>query len=321
MSLALAFIAHPLYQWRQQELLIREIRKRSPQLQVGYGNGSKKSYWVEVLMLHDRRDAWIVREHKLPNFSGLTYLSLNGPHFNNKDLAHLAGCDRLRDLRLSGPQFTDEAISHLKSLPSLQGVSLSHCSMGKRAFKELAEMGNVKFINLFDVPVTDQEVAPLATIPDLRALDFYRAQTTNSTVRLLTKQDRLVRLKFRNCPIDGDFGLSTGDWPLLRQFDATSTPFNNRGLAQLVHCKNIEWLHLMDTEITDEAIPLLHALPKLQFLEISGKEISLEGLRRLARHPSLWQLKVGSEVSDEDVQTLAKAIKLTVRKGDRFFHR
>jgi hypothetical protein len=318
-SLALAFIAHPLYQWRQQELLIKEIHKRSPSRTIEYGNGSKKSAWVEVLTISQASDVWLLREHKLPMFSGLTYLHLCESKTVNRDLANLAGCNRLRDLHLSGQQFTDEAIEHLRSLPRLQAISMDRCSLTRHGFKEISAMGNIKYINLFEMPVTDAEVAALSTIPNLRALSFYKAHTTDATVRLLAKQDKLIRLKFRHCPIEGDFGLSPGDWPLMRQFDASSTPFNDRGLAQLVHCQNIEWLHLENTEITDEAIPLILQLPNLQFLEISGKKISLKGLRHLAGHPRLWSLKVGSELTDEDAVSLAKAMRRSVKKGERYF--
>lgn len=64
------------------------------------------------------------------------------------------------------------------------------------------------------------------------------------------------------------------DLPHLRSFTAPSSSFTDKDFSNLKDCKGLQLLMLRDTDVTDEAVPMMLQFQELGILDLAGTRIS-----------------------------------------------
>ena len=86
------------------------------------------------------------------------WVSLEGSHVGNAELAHLEAVPRLRSLTLTDTNVTDAGLAHLRGLTQLQALSLAFSEVTDAGLEHLKELTNLKRLELPGTKVTDAGV-------------------------------------------------------------------------------------------------------------------------------------------------------------------
>jgi hypothetical protein len=81
------------------------------------------------------------------------------------------------------------------------------------------------------------------------------------------------------------------------------------------HLSNLKTLSLLGTPITDQCLPALASLPKIELLRLTETAVTDAGILSLVGHPSLQQIEVCKTAVSENAKQQLKAAspqKLTV---------
>ena len=91
-------------------------------------------------------------------------------------------------------------------------------------------------------------------------------------------------------------------------------PIEDGDIALIYGYRNIEWLDLSRTHITDNGLKSLRRLPKLRFVALEGTRMSDVGLLDLTRHDAVECLLVGdNNITDDGVVSAVERMpKLSV---------
>ncbi len=99
--------------------------------------------------------------------------------------------------------------------------------------------------------------------------------------------------------------LKLGSLHKLRYLDLEGATLTRRVLSSWVHLREVEQLHLMNTNMSDELIRDLPISPKLKVLNLTGTQVTADGLRELGELPHWTTVTLPKEtVSDEDIRSL-----------------
>lgn len=124
---------------------------------------------------------------------------------------------------------------------------------------------------------------------------WFRVRTTWSNLRtswLGDRRPRAVRVTYNNystklIQVIGYFS-KDGDNPNFTGLDA-----RDEHLAPLLRLPTLRNIHLVDAEITDEALMTLAALEKLEFLDLRGASVSQKAVDSLQKKLPHCQIKTG----------------------------
>jgi len=77
-------------------------------------------------------------------------------------------------------------------------------------------------------------------------------------------------------------------------------------MKHIAQLKSLEYLDLLETNIDDEGLAELTALPKLRFLYLSSPQLTVEGVKKLKQSKSLEYLRI--DFTEEQILELAAAM-------------
>jgi len=212
-------------------------------------------------------------------------------------LAAMKDWKQLRELTLRGTKVTDAGLAHLANHAALESLDIGFALITDGGFDALTALPNLKSLAAGGNKVTDLGLNSLRMIPTLTALDLSGAQRTDSGLWSASVTDigldvigsltRLERLNLRETKISDAGAGKLARLNNLRSFNAAETQLSAHGLAVLANFKRLEELNLWNaSRVTDDAIPLVSALPMLKWVDLSGTRISEAGRERLrSAHP------------------------------------
>ena len=83
------------------------------------------------------------------------------------------------------------------------------------------------------------------------------------------------------------------------------TSVTDTGVAQIARCKSIRHLDLSGTQVSNDGLKLLRDLPELEILRLVGIKLDRESMNIIASYQSLKSLDIhDADVSDADIQAL-----------------
>lgn len=232
---------------------------------------------------------------------------------------HLKSMTKLEDLDCGGSQVTDGGLAHLSDLTTMRRLKLSGLDINGSGFTHLRKLTRLEVIHLAETQVNDAGLSHLKQFAQLRALELHGVPITDDGLAHLESLKKLVWLSLASSPAQDsqltDAGLDhLGELRDLRFLHLGGTKVTDRGLAKLVALNNVEWLGLGFTYegITDEGLAIIsEQFPKLQTLGLLYTSVTDDGLRHLRGLASLEQLDLSfTKIQGGELNQLARLPKL-----------
>jgi internalin A len=249
----------------------------------------------------------------LTNVTSLSLLS----EVNDDDLAAFSKLENLTQLDLRA-DITGAGIRHLKRLPKLVDLRLSLNGIREGAFDEIV-MGLGTFAHLKRLRLADENtlsrnvlarLGGLRSLTDLDLSDFGVDFNAGSIEGLAACRD-LTRLNLTHYSLRADDMRELLRLGNLKQLDLSGLKELQVQVEELGRLTNLEELDLYAPEqlcgkLTDGCLPGFRGLTRLKTLCLSGQSISDAGLKELADHKALVQLRLAhTQITDGGLQSLS----------------
>jgi hypothetical protein len=258
-----------------------------------------------------------IEDEWLANLEGahtLRWLSLANTGVKGPGLRHVAGLENLRELSVSLTQISDDAFPHLAGLVRLRELDMSSSQVTGTGFAHLGKLENLERANFHNTPVNDAGLAEIAKVPVSEWLWLAHTRFTDAGAAALAGQKTL-----RQCGFGSSDSGSSGQavaalaalpieelWLLDRQATA-------EGLAEAATITTLRKLEGGSPD--DDTLRRLAALPHLEELSVSAKDLTDAGLEALAGSTSLRRVKLsgGKGITAEGLEAVRqKAPRLTI---------
>eukprot|EP00736_Rhodelphis_marinus_P006341 Rmarinus@m.29668 len=209
-------------------------------------------------------DTCAISDNGLRNISNvrntLTALDLTDTAVTDNTMSQLVQLTTLTSLDLSGTAIGDECVPSLGALPqSLRFLSLDTKSIGDSSMKSVSRLKNLVYLDLFGAKISDSGLLHLAMLPNLRKLEVCGGLLTDVGMRTL---GRMTTLTFLN---------------ITQNFRVTDL-----GVKYLARLKGLETLIVGHTRVSGAGLRfLVHHLPSLRWLGVSGCRISKSSMEKL----------------------------------------
>lgn len=243
----------------------------------------------------------------------LRRLNLGHTDFVADSLWVLGSLQELSWLNLGGSSLDDNSIGYLKRLPRLRHLNLSDTSLTDRGLPQLRYCLEIRELHLSYLPLTDAGVRCLLYLPQLELLNLSETKITADGLAFVGALCRLRQLYLHHTPIRG-CGCHLREALALTELDLSRTDLCDCGYdmpdrkARLVsgaelqrwrddnrsaHDRDLNWLsklpalrrlNLGSTVTGDAARVHLLKLPSLDFLNLSGTNVSCELALELKHH-------------------------------------
>jgi hypothetical protein len=223
-------------------------------------------------------------------------------HGSMPDSIPAQGFASLKELQAENAGLTDDALAAVLKAPTLEAVFISGNPVGE-AFA--GAPGNyLHTLELRRTRVDDHAIERIATLPRLHCLDVPATQVTpDGIAALAATAPNLQSLAIDAGQVDAVSVQALATAPRLLEIYLYGPEVNLETLQALtpVHIRDLQ---LIDTLVSDAAVPVLAAMPRLRSLSLSAGGLTDPALRRLrALRP------------DITVRRYAAASQTTTRRG------
>lgn len=219
-------------------------------------------------------------------------------------LKYLSELEKLESLNLRGNWHVDDTGLHwLPALKKLRKLNLNDCKITNEGVPLLAKLPCLEFLDLsFNNDVN--ELTPLAELPRLRELHIPRA--TQESLEILSKQ--LPHLRAFSLGWTENQSLEfLARWTELETLYVYCESLKNEDLSFLDSLRHLKSLSLAPTgQLTCMGI-LNHLSPQVNLVELdlNLQPVGHEAMSWIAKHPRLQNLRLGNDVTDEDLRFLS----------------
>ena len=287
---------------------------------------------IEALILRRAgfTDAGLVAVKNLPK---LRALDLRNSNVTDAGLEHLTGIMTLVDLQLEKAKLTDAGLEKLKGLP-LKSLNLNYTGIGDDAMSVIGSLATLESLQMEASRLTDVGMVELAKLKKLKRFGCRLADVTGEGIKHLAGLTELTRLELRETSLD-DHGLDViSNLPKLTFLDISECRLvTGDGIRKLSKLTGLTYLELREikkvrddvfadlgtltnlvelnveaTRITNESVPTLLKLQKLERLSVAGSQLDDAGIVQLSQLPALkWLNLANSNPKPETVAALKAA--------------
>ncbi len=260
----------------------------------------------------------------------LQELGLFGTKVTDRGIDYVKDMTTLRRLDVAGTKVTNAALTKLKGIPDLvvrglpreevhekpddpNDVAAILAAIGAGDEIKDNETGNIHYL---DAGSCDGEpriwMAHLKGLHNLRRLRLPDFHTEDKDLALLVGATTLETLEVPRNKFS-DLGLKhIGGVASLRGLDLSDCrTITSAGIEHLRRLKNLQWVGLARTNMTDEALQHLSKLPTLESIGLTQTKITDAGLVHLAKLSRLRDLNLGvTRITDAGLSQLASLTNL-----------
>jgi Leucine-rich repeat (LRR) protein len=239
---------------------------------------------------------------KLPQLQQLEELILDTCEFiTDASLNYLRANKNLKRLVLRGTDVTDVGMPHLAQLTGLKRLDISHSMLGDVGLESLSALVELEELNLGGNLITGMNLNSLKLLPKLKKLSFHGIQRRNAgacwSPRITDLDLDTISLLSNLEELDLGIGISLG----------RVKPTTVRGAEGGGNCRVTGGI-----QMTDLGLAKLTKLKKLRRLDVSGAQLTPEGIKVLASLPQLERLSLWNcvKLDDSAAEALAAMPKL-----------
>ncbi|HUW20719.1 MAG TPA: M56 family metallopeptidase [Sedimentisphaerales bacterium] len=256
----------------------------------------------------------------LAQIKSLEYLILPHDGITDKGFVYLAELDKLKHLNVARAHYvdpnmdkdfyTDEALRQLSKLQSLEELTIGSIGITDAGMDEIAKLSKLRTLWLFGCPISDKGLSKLTALKSLQSLDFSSSETSISGLGQLNVMPNITNLNVRQLKRDNnDNGvLDIAGLTDLRKLAITldgDAIFEDEDFACLANLKDLQWLQLWPTHLSDAGMAHLRALTNIERLNIGGPALTDDGLKCLANMKKLNHLTISDgRFTDEGLRRL-----------------
>ena len=252
-------------------------------------------------------DQWLER---LSGLTTLLRLDVSNCAIQGLGLRHIAALTGLRELNLTLTPVTDEGLKHLAGLTDLRKLGLASTQCNGTGFAHLKSLRKLESVNFHFTPLNDTGLRAISQVPISDRLWFAHTHFTDAGARSLSSLAGLKR-----CGIGSKEKTSSGEavgalakLPLedLSLLDNQATPVGIAHAAKIVTLKRLDVSYA--PTVTDESMPLVASMPKLEEFRLGSARLTDEGLRHLAKSKSLKKITLSGlkQVTAAGIEELKK---------------
>lgn len=225
---------------------------------------------------------------ELGQLQELWALSLNDVPISDKGLRGFSKLTQLEELYLRNLPVTDATLLRMAGpdRARLRVLVVPGTEIGDAGLSIFQGKHAPGTLDLSETRVTDAGLAPLDLRDERDAPLSIAVSGTATTGRWLKAlpagKAEINELHLNDTPLDDD-GLLYLKGKSLRELNLQGTPITGRGLAHLKYTKSCVELDLSRTDLQDQDLAALAAVPSLGWLTLAETSITGEGLRHLGR--------------------------------------
>ncbi len=187
------------------------------------------------------------------------------------DVACLSLLSSLEDLNLSKcSALGDRSLEHLSNLRKIQKLDLSNCeniAFLAPAMNNLQALSKISSLNLsHNQKINDQSVEALSRLTSLQILEMEDTRVGNSGLRHLSRLSKLQTLNVSQCFLVGDQGLDIRQIRHLQSLNLTYCSVKTEDLALIAEMEKMTSLQISGNDITNQGIQSLEKLAHLKDL-------------------------------------------------------
>jgi hypothetical protein len=244
----------------------------------------------------------------------------------------VSSLEDLEELRLiddASPSFSqsdlDEILSQASRLPRLASITIETGGFSRRSFDglELSDVGlnaltdlaSLRELNLERVYIADSNWEKLAGIRQLRSLSLACNCVSDTSLSSVPQLQHLRHLNLAGTKVSDDGLPHLGALVALEELNLSHTRVTDAGVASLANLTNLRKLNVRSNGVTTLALQSLQHLNKLEEFPIGDPcdfGVRRAHLRHLAGWSCLKELRLGEDVTDEDLRFLSALTGLEV---------
>jgi internalin A len=185
---------------------------------------------------------------------------------------------------LTGAKVDDDSVKSLYPFRMLSTLQLSNTGISDLFSRHVAGFRHLEVLQVSKTAVSDETVREIARLTQLRELDLRHTRITDRSPKYLEMIDRLLILDLSDTAIT-DRGLKDICQPdrLPKLIDDSQPVSSRTAVSPLQSSRGLRVLGLSGTQITDNSIDVLLAIPTLREISIGRTRLSDEGLSRLRK--------------------------------------
>lgn len=206
----------------------------------------------------------------------------------------------------------DELCAFIPAIENVVMVSLAACDVSDAGLLQLQQVRTIRRLTVASLrgPVTGKGLASVAGMPGLEELRCEVHSESRAAIEAIRQCRMLRKLDLSHSNLSDADVLQLTTLQQLRQFRIAGCPISF-GIRVIEHWPLIEELGLSDTQLSDDALPVLRQAHSLKHLSLSDTKLTDEGFEALSGHPNLERLLVGnSSMTPAIVRHLRKIPRL-----------
>ena len=226
-------------------------------------------------------DAQLADLKHLPALESLTLWRCD--QLTDDAMAHVVGCENLKQLNIGATNIGDAGIAELKGLENLERLVLANTSITDASLENIAKLSSLVDLDLSSTAITDEGINALHPRSDIEVLNLARTSITDAVLPKLGPLQSLTSLDLSETSVGAGAGalVNLGRLPKLQKVDLSLTLTSDDELAYLAKCQNLREIELWGTPITDDGLKYLSGMKQVTRFGLFGTPVSEEAVAAL----------------------------------------
>lgn len=255
-------------------------------------------------------DLSAVDSSPLSTLRKLLFLKLTSTNANDATLVHLKDLNELKGLLVWGCfEVSDAGAAHLKGLTKLEKLQL-YGKITEAGVASLTNLTAIKDLTLPDKALTDNSLQALKTLTHMETLSIGN-EVTDKGLALLADKAALSNLTISGGKVTDEGLMHLSKLANLKELTLWNTTIQGRGFSHLATLPHLMHLKLHSGKVkgglsalshlktlrikvddTDAALRGVERLSLLEELDLSGSNVTVEGLRTISAMVNLRKLNL-----------------------------
>ena len=238
-------------------------------------------------------------------WSGMMRIDGVSLHENAEDrhLLVMRGTPDVRWMSISSPKVSDDGGRALAHLKEVQFLTISASALGDPSFENLGP--NLASLSIRGASITDQSLKHIAQSPWLRYLQIHGMDIDGDGFHHLAKTITLQGIVLKGVDVTDDDLAALADMPSLVSLTLIDTQVTGSGFHHMAKNPSLKSIDIQDSPLRPKYLADLVPLG-LNWLSLSGCEITPEGMDAIRKHPKLITLRLlQTDLTDDDVAKLS----------------
>lgn len=239
-----------------------------------------------------------VNELKQLPLDRLQGLKLIGTSLGDEEVKYLSQFKKISSLSLIDNNITNEGVKHLAEMPNLRLIQIQgNPQLGDAGFHYLAKLKSLEHLEC-SISLTEESFSHIAEMTSLQILRGIRISTNKPlSLKPLKNMPELEYFKIYLSPKAGVYFEDLAGNKTLRHLVIINSTSTDKELHWLKDNIPLETLDLTGAEITDEGLKDLYGLDNLKKLNLSGTKVTTQGIAGIQK--ALPQCKVVWDSADK----------------------